>query len=466
MFTLNNILSVARSAITAQQAAVQVASNNIANASTEGYSRQRVVMRPNQPIQTPLGPAATGVRVAAYERMRDPLLDVSFRRDEGKAAAGGMRRDLMRQIEGVYGEPSENGLGATLDAFWNAWDDLANDPLSDSARGMVRQRATQLTSGINRAAAELENVGEGIRSRLRDSVSQLNDLGAQVAKLNVEIVAAEAGGGHANDLRDSRDRLIDRMAGLAHVRVTEQPDGSASVVVENTLFVDAGESKQLALGATGSALRIEVAGSGTPVSTVSEGSALHEALRVYNTDLPAARERLDEFAAALVGEVNRVHQGGFRPADGTDGHDFFHVDPAGVTASTLTLHVDIQASLGNIAASGVAGQSTDNSVALALADLRNLTSAVATPSGGTTTFGGAYRDMISSIAQQTRTAEENATVFATLAAQTDTRRASVSGVSIDEELMSLMQHQQAYVAATRVVNAVDEMLRDLLAMGR
>ena len=153
MITLNNILSVARSAITAQQTAVQVASNNIANANTEGYSRQRVVMQPNQPIQTALGPAATGVRVAAYERMRDPLLDISFRRDEGKAAAGSTRRDLLRQIEGVYGEPSEHGLGATMDAFWAAWDDLANDPLSDSARGMVRQRAMQVTTGLNNAAA-------------------------------------------------------------------------------------------------------------------------------------------------------------------------------------------------------------------------------------------------------------------------------------------------------------------------
>src|SRR5690606_36833638 len=117
MFTLNNILSVARSAIAAQQTAVQVASNNIANAGTEGYSRQRVIMRPNQPIQTALGPAATGVRVAAYERMRDPLLDISYRRDEGKSSASGMRRDLLRQVEGVFGEPSESGLGATMDAF-------------------------------------------------------------------------------------------------------------------------------------------------------------------------------------------------------------------------------------------------------------------------------------------------------------------------------------------------------------
>src|SRR5690606_3134822 len=116
------------------------------------------------------------------------------------------------------------------------------------------------------------------RSRLQDAVTQLNDLGGQVAKLNVEIVAAEAGGANANDLRDARDRLIDRMAGLASVRVTEQSDGSASVVVENTLFVDGGDSKQFALSLVNGRDEVVVAQSGTVVSTRSEGSALHEAL--------------------------------------------------------------------------------------------------------------------------------------------------------------------------------------------
>jgi flagellar hook-associated protein 1 len=478
MFTLNNILSVARSAITAQQTAVQVASNNIANANTEGYTRQRVVMRPNQPIQTALGPAATGVRVAAYERMRDPLMDVSFRRDEGKSSASGMRRDLLRQVEGVFGEPSETGLGATMDAFWSAWDDLANDPLSDSARGMVRQRAVQLTAGLNNAAAELDAVGSGAMTRLRDSVGQLNELGQQVARLNVEIVSAEAGGANANDLRDARDRIVDQMAGLAHVRVTEQANGSASVVVENTLFVDGGDSKTLAVGSSGGTIGIEIPGRAgpppipaVPVTTYAEGSALNEALRVVNTDLPAARAQLDTLAAALVQEVNGLHTSGYAPGDGYTAPAAAFFTPAAdlpggvVTAASIRLSDEVMASTANIASSGAAGQSTDNSIALRLAELRNTADAVSLPTGATS-FGGAYRDLISGIAQQTRSAAESATVFETLVAQTDTRRASVSGVSVDEELISLMQHQQAYVAATRVVSAVDEMLRDLMGMIR
>jgi flagellar hook-associated protein 1 FlgK len=477
MFTLNNILSVARGAIAAQQTAVQVASNNIANTGTEGYSRQRVVMRPGQPIQTALGPAATGVRIAAYERMRDPLMDVSFRRDEGKASASGMRRDLLREMEGVFGEPSESGIGATMDAFWAAWDDLANDPLSDSARGMVRQRAIQLTTGLHNAAAELDAVSSNALSRLRGSVEELNDMGAEVARLNAQIVAAEAGGASAPDLRDARDQLIDRMAGLANVRVTEQSNGSASVFVENTLFIDGADSKTFGVGtAVDGSIRVELPArvgppptAAIPISTFSEGSALNEALRVINSDVPAARAALDNLAASLVQEVNAVHAAGYAPADGfaANGVDFF--DPANVTASSISLSAAVDADASAIATSSAAGQSSDNAIALRLADLRNRTDTVtldAGPPPRTASFGGAYRDLIADIARETRSAEDSATVFETLVAQTDTRRASVSGVSVDEELISLMQHQQAYVAATRVVSAVDEMLRDLLGMVR
>ena len=474
MFSLNNILSVARSAITVQQAAVQVAANNISNATTEGYSRQRVVLKPGTPIQTALGPAATGVRIAAYERMRDPLLDVTFRRDEGKASANGMRRDLLQEMEGVFGEPSENGLGATLDAFWSAWDDLANDPLSESARGMVRQRGIQVTSTLQNASSELDGVAANALNRLRGSVEQLNEAGKQVARLNVEIVATEAGGATASDLRDARDRLIDQMAGIANVRVTEQANGSASVMVENTLFVDGGDSKTLSVGVAGGSIRVEIvtaAGSVIPLSTFAEGSALNETLRVINTDIPAAQARLDNLANSLVTQVNSIHLAGFGSADGfaANGVAFFTPPPAGqtVTARTIELSAAVQLDASAIASSGAAGQSSDNSVALQLANLRTSSTSVTLnpgPPARTESFGGAYRDLISGIARDTRAAEDSATVFATIVAQTDTRRASVSGVSVDEELISLMQHQQAYVAATRVVTAVDEMLRDLLAM--
>jgi flagellar hook-associated protein 1 FlgK len=208
-----------------------------------------------------------------------------------------------------------------------------------------------------------------------------------------------------------------------------------------------------------------------PLSTFAEGSALNETLRVINTDIPAAQARLDNLANSLVTQVNSIHLAGFGSADGfaANGVAFFTPPPAGqtVTARTIELSAAVQLDASAIASSGAAGQSSDNSVALQLANLRTSSTSVTLnpgPPARTESFGGAYRDLISGIARDTRAAEDSATVFATIVAQTDTRRASVSGVSVDEELISLMQHQQAYVAATRVVTAVDEMLRDLLAM--
>lgn len=460
MFTLNNILNVASSAVRAHQLGVQVTSQNISNAQTEGYSRQRVMLRSGVPISTAHGPAATGVRVAGFERARDPLLDVSFRRDTGKAASYGVRRDLLREVENVFGEPSDSGIGATMEAFWAAWDDLATDPLSSSARGMVRQRASQVTSALHSASAQVATVAEHSRGRLQMAVEKLNTLGSQVAKLNVEIVSAESGGAsQANDLRDLRDGLLDEMASLAHTRVTEHPNGSVSVVVENTLFVDAGDSKQLEIAGSGLSLAVQVAGPPpVPLSTYEEGSTIGEILKVINVDLVNTRDRLDEFAAALVTEVNAIHTTG---NNGT-ADPFF--DPLATTAGTIALSSAVSASASAIA-TGTSGLSSDNSVALLLGGLRtkaDLTIGTTTP----TSFNAYYRDIVSDIALEVRSAEDSTTVYEALVSQTDLRRQSVSGVSIDEELIQLMQHQQAYVAATRVITAVDEMLRDLLGMIR
>ena len=215
---------------------------------------------------------------------------------------------------------------------------------------------------------------------------------------------------------------------------------------------------------------MEVAGTpAIPVSTFSEGSALHEAMRVINQDVPNARAALDNLAASLATQVNSVHAAGYGPADGyvANGVNFF--DPANLTASNISLSAEVSADARAIVSSGNTAQSSDNSVALQLAGLRNRTDTVtldAGPPARTASFSGAYGALVTDIARDTRSAEDSATVFETLVAQTDTRRASVSGVSIDEELISLMQHQQAYVAATRVVTAVDEMLQDLLGMVR
>ncbi|HEX6631116.1 MAG TPA: flagellar basal body protein, partial [Gemmatimonadaceae bacterium] len=225
MSSMGSILNIARLAINAHQTAIQVASHNIANAETPGYSRQRAVLVENVPERTPIGLLGTGVLTHRVDQMRDGLLDAGFRRESSQAAGFGLRGDLLGQLEGVFNEPSDGAFAATLDAFWNAWSDLANAPANDNARDVLRQRGSQVAMTLNGYATRLDELSADTGLRLDRSVVQFNDYARQVAALNNQIVAAETGAGVAGDLRDARNVALDAMAKLAPVQVIDRADG-------------------------------------------------------------------------------------------------------------------------------------------------------------------------------------------------------------------------------------------------
>jgi flagellar hook-associated protein 1 FlgK len=451
------LLSVARSAVIAHQHAVQVASQNVANVATPGYSRQRAELVAGTPVHTPQGVFGTGVFLSGVERARDELLDAGYRRDASRAAGSAMRRDLLGSVEAVFNEPSESGLAATLDAFWSSWGDLANAPNSAAARTVVRQRAGQLTDQLNTMSAQVDTAEGDARARLDQSLSDLNSYSDQIADLNERIVAFEVGGEKANDLRDARDRIVDQMAQLGPVRVMEARDGSATVLLGTTTLVDTNFARHLVARRDGAHTLLTVDGSDRKLAQTD--GALGAMLDAVNSDIPATRGRLDAIAAALVDGVNGVHTAGYN--GGVTGVPFFDPSAARRTAGQISLSSAVAASASAIATGYTATGSGDNKLALDVAAIREKTGMV-----GGQSIGAAYRDAVSSVATSLNAADRDATAGETLAQQADTRRQSVSGVSTDEELIALMRHQQAYTAATRLIKVADEMMQELLSLKR
>jgi len=470
MSTFGSILSTARMAIYAHQTAMQVTSHNIANAETPGYSRQRAELTQGFPQVMPYGVVGSGVRITDVAQIRDPLLDASFRRESSNAAGFGLRRDLLGQLEGIFAEPGERGFATTLDAFWNAWSDLANNPTSSTAREVVKQRGEQVALTLNGFAARLDELTADTSARLGSSVRELNALSSTVAELNAQIVSAEVGGRTAGDLRDQRNVAIDRIAQLAPVQVIPRANGSVSIALNGQNIVDGDAAKSLTTLNGPPNVRLAFAGSTEPLQDV--GGQLGGMLQVLNSDVPAATARLDELAAGIVAEVNARHQSGWSPGvepvvppatapPGGTGSGVSFFDPGATTARGMMLSDAVRASRDNIASGRVYGGAGDNSLALELSQLRD----VAVPLGASSlALGTHFRETVTGIGRDVQAAESSATVYETLAAQTEIRRQAVSGVSTDEELIALMRHQQAYVAATRIVSAVDEMTQALLGM--
>lgn len=469
MSTFGGILSTARSAIAAHQTAMQVTSHNVANAETPGYTRQRAELMGSWPVRMPYGNLGTGVQVHDISQIRDPLLDATFRRESSNATGFGLRRDLLGQVEGIFDEPSEQAFAATLDAFWGAWADAGNAPLDATARRLVQQRGSQVAFALNGMATRFDTLAGDTMARLQNAVGDLNESARQVAELNTQIIAMESGGNTAGDLRDARNRVIDSMSGLASLQVIERRDGTVAVLVANQTLVDGSTHKAIDVVGGPGAVQLTFRGDADPLPSL--GGTLGAMTQLLTQDLPQLRRQLDELAAGIVSTVNGLHRTGWSPTGDPDAAappgwagsnvDFFAA--AGTTAATIALDAGIAADAGRIAIGSVHGGTGDNAVAIAMSRLRDTAVPVGTPPS-TVSLAAFYRGTVSDVAVRTSAATSAATVAETLSAQAEVRRQSLSGVSTDEELVQLMRHQQAYVAATRLVSAVEEMADALLGM--
>lgn len=476
MSSLGGILSVARSAMQASQVQLQTTAQNIANAEVDGYSVQRVRVAAQTPLRMTYGSIGTGVVVQGVTQARDRLLDAQFRSATSSAAAEGRTGETLARIEEVLGEPSSTGLASSLDAFWNSWDDLATNPTSVASRGVVRQRGSEVAGMLNGFARQLDDIDRAARTSLTSDIGQVNQLTKQIAGMTVSIVSSEAGGQTANDLRDSRNRLLDQVASLVDTQVIERKDGSVGVYLGGRMLVD-GTSYHQIQGTSGNPVNLSFVGETATLGQV--GGQIGAGVSSINQRIPSVMADLDTLAGALVRETNAVHVTGVTftgtPPTAVPAGNFFDQDPVLVGSADqyqTARGMRLAPTLGSATdvASAVAGSAGpgNNTVATQLAALRSKTLSLTSASGGTVSgsLGAFYRYTVTSVALASSQSNGQAQVQETLASQADTRRQSVSGVSTDEELVNMIKQQQAYQAAARLISVVDEMAKTLIDLGR
>lgn len=449
--SLSSLLGIARSALAARQTQLEVTGHNIANATSDGYTRQRVRLTASTPLRTPLGQIGTGVVVDGIERARSTGLDASFRTETGSLGRFQTLSDTLGRVEAMFGEPSDTGLGASLDAFWSAWSDLAADPSGSATRTVVRQRATQIVSQIGDLGRRIEGVRTQTVTQLGSQVGEINNAAERIVALNIQIQAA----GVAPDLRDARDLAVDQLSKLVPVRVIEHPTGAIAVYAGDALLVDSGTRREMTVNySLDGVVSLGFADSSRPVlATNSSTGALVDLL---NTGLPELQQQVDQLAGAIVTAVNAAHRTGFT-ADGATGTNFFV--PTGTTAYSMAIDPDILESVDAIAAGGTNAPG-DGDIAQAIANLRG----TALPGLDDRSAGAFYSDLVTGLGMSVADANRQITTQDILVNQITNQRSSVSDVSVDEELVNMIAFQQAYVAATRVVTAADEMMQAVLAM--
>jgi len=452
--SISSLTNIARSALIAQEAAIQVTGQNIANAQTPGYSRQTLALSASTPNYTPNGVLGSGVSITSITRSRDTLLDQQYRTQSGPASGFQERSALLGQIQNVYGEPSATGLANTMDSFFNSWSELASNPADPSAKAVVQQAGAQLASTFNSYATQLSNIATNNRTSLSDSIAQVNTITSQIAAMNTQITAATSTGASPNDLMDQRDQMIDQLSQMVAITVTGNKDGSDQVNIGGIAIVNGKAATPLSLGG-GIPLTISTTNGD---ALRSPGGQIGAMLTVANVDLPAAQNGLNTLASSIITDVNAQHAAGWSPPAGT-GVDFFDSAPANANAQNMRLSATVAADSSTIATGTTPNAAGDNSIALAIAGLQNFS-----PTAPGNSFSGAYTSLVNSVANAKNGSDSSSTVYQTLQQQADTQRQSVSGVDTDEELTSMISQQQAYVAAAKLVETIQAMSAALLSI--
>ncbi|SDF49115.1 flagellar hook-associated protein FlgK [Klenkia brasiliensis] len=451
-------LTVASRALAAQQRAIDVTGQNVANANTVGYTRQRVEMQSLASasaygLQSREDSPGNGVTADRVIRVRDAFLERRAQQQAGLSSQAATTAATYDQLETTFGEPGDTGIQSLLTKTSAAWSQLSTRPTDTSSRIAVLASADALTKGLRTASAAIDAQWTNTRLEATDVVDEANATLASIAQLNRTIQESQGNGNPANELQDQRDGLVALLSKSLGATAVESDNGMVDVVVDgNVLVSGAGASKLALTGGTDpltmgtSPVRLAVAPGG---SVLQPGGSVGGQLDALNTVLPGYQTKLDAVASKLLA-VNGVLATGY-DQNGQSGA----TSPlySGSSARTIGVVLTDPAKLA-AAANGPQGTdaSADGGVADAIADLGKQ------PGGPDAT----YRDMITALGIASRGATGAAATASTVLGQVDQARLSVSGVSLDEEMTNLLVFKQSYAAAARVVTALDEMLDVLI----
>ncbi len=357
---------------------------------------------------------------------------------------------MLGRVEGLIGEPTTSGISSSMSAFWSGFADVANKPTDDAPRAQLLQRAETLATGINAAIDAVGSQRASFQEQLTATVAEVNGTAVAIAEYNRVIVSATLAGSPANDLKDQRDLLVQRLGESAGVRSVVGANGSVDVFLGGRALVSGREAASLtasAPGATASTVTWSSDG-----ATAQVGGTTGGLLTGVNATLPRYAASLREVATQLHDTVNDQHAKGTDRA-GQAGGPLFALDAAGRLSVAITDPAKVAASRTppNAGPPPFTGDA-DGGNALVLGSFASKT-------GGP---DATFRSLVGTLGVEAQSANRRVDIQSAIVSQVDAARESQSGVSIDEEMTNLLAFQRAYEGAARFVSAVDQMLDTLI----
>jgi flagellar hook-associated protein 1 len=460
MGSLSALMDISKTALQAEQAALDVTANNVANQNTVGYTREVVDFQTNDSVT--LGSSTgSGVNIGSGPvSQRDRVLEQRVQQQTQTQSESAAMEDALQQLQSVFNlsststSASSTALGSATDTFFAALTSLASSPSSTSTRQNVLTAATALASRFNSAANQIAQVSSGLDQQVTSIVGQVNSLTAMIAKLNEQISAMSPNGdaGTLEDQRQTASAQLSQFIGLN--QMTTENNRIALTTSGGQVLVSGNSFYALTTSQTGGTNHV-LAG-GQDITGAISGGQLGGVIAARDTELPTVSSALDTLANGIASQVNQVNAQGL-DGYGNPGGALFTI-PTGVAGSAAAIAVATSDPQGIAAA--VTGQgNAGNTNAQAMADL-----ATANIAGGTT-VASFYASMLDQIGNAAASATADSTQQQATLTQLTSQRDSFSGVSLDQEAANLTQYQRSYQAATQVFSIVNSLFASVLNLG-
>lgn len=451
---------IGRRALNASQFGINIAGQNIANVNTPGYSRRYVQLAEGTTTSVGGVILGTGVTIQGVRSFRDILVQSRIQTETGIAGRLSAFREALNPVEIALNGADGGGLQNDLANFFGSFRDLDANPTSTSLRSVAVQRGINLANSFQATRAKLDDVRIDTDGQIRSAIDRVNSLSEQIAHINGEILGVDAAGADSSSLQDQRTNLITELAGLTGARQTLNSDGTVNLTIGEGRSIVSGNRAFTLNAVSGPPFgfaQIEIGGE--PV-TFDEGRirGFQDAITETNKNI----DTLDGLAAALVDRVNTLTTSG-TDLDGNPGVNFFSPGSP-VTAANISVNPAVVASSRLVVASPLSQPGQSGTIAGSIANLMtDTTTTVGTETGS---FASIYGSMMSDMGERLSSASNDLETQAAIIAQATLQRDSVSGVSLDEEAINLLQYQKAFEAAARFIRVADEMTQTILSLAQ
>lgn len=347
---LSAIFDIGKTGVLTYQKALQIVSHNVANAATEGYTRQEpVFFNIGSGLASTQGIPGRGVRLADIRRVYDAFLEHQIKTESSNLAYWDITYNGLIKIESIFNEASDQALSRAINAFFNAWQELSQNPNGTAERNLLIDKAEYLAKRINFAYKTLMSQREELYVDAQNMVNQINSLIDKINHLNEKIASSPG----ALDLKDQRENLIAQLNDIVSVNYFEDNTGRYSVLLNGMPLIDAGKVYHLTVGLNNDfnlRFDLETPGGLVDVTSRVEGGKLKATMDLRDEVLPEYMDRLNMFVFDLTEAINSVHRQGFG-LDGSTGNNFFNqlynVSVASPTAPTEP-YSDLIAKINNL----------------------------------------------------------------------------------------------------------------------